>query len=679
MTSVTILLLAAALIAWGLPSRRRWDRLDHLAPGAAHSTSAAPRRRPGGARRASAPGRQRAPRTPSRRWPHSGSGVPATTTSATRGSCRIARSTGSGHTFSPPLTIRSPRRPSTPRRPVWEPPTEIAGRQPSVGAGIEVSVGSAIGAQQHRAANVDLAVVGETDVDTVERYAVVDDSAAGLRHPVGGHHVGGKVVGHRRTAEDNEAEAGGVDAPERRRHEAHQRGLRRLHGLWVEPGEDREGGSGRQRSGHDGESADVGQRETRQPVVVRASRRAGRSTRCAEAATASWVSTTPLGSPVEPLVAITRASPSSTGRPPGRRCSDPVASRTSVTARAASCADLAGGGSRWSIGKAASPSSHTRMRAVDERRPGGQIEGDELSSHRGEPTVGEIAGLRRARHGAHHARDVVRAVESRRPVVTSRWIVGARPRTLPAAFVPVALGVGCAAGHGPISWWRAALALVVSVALQIGVNYANDYSDGVRGTDERRVGPVRLVASGLAAPAAVKRAAIDQLRRRRRRRVDPRRLDVVVVDRGRCRQHRRSVGVHGRTPAVRVSRARRGVRVRVLRPRRHRGDDLRQRRDDHRVERRDRQCRGVRRLRSARRQQPARHPHRPGGRQAHAGRPSRRSPDEMALRRPPRGGLRSRSLSARRSGARLRSSDSPPRHSPWPRCGACWAVRVVRR
>jgi len=90
----------------------------------------------------------------------------------------------------------------------------------------------------------------------------------------------------------------------------------------------------------------------------------------------------------------------------------------------------------------------------------------------------------------------------------NRWIVGARPRTLPAAIVPVALGVGCAAGVGPISWWRAVLALVVSLALQVGVNYANDYSDGVRGTDDGRVGPPRLVASGLAEPGAVKRAAL---------------------------------------------------------------------------------------------------------------------------------------------------------------------------
>jgi 1,4-dihydroxy-2-naphthoate octaprenyltransferase len=89
----------------------------------------------------------------------------------------------------------------------------------------------------------------------------------------------------------------------------------------------------------------------------------------------------------------------------------------------------------------------------------------------------------------------------------NRWIIGARPRTLPAAIVPVALGVATAVGVGPITWWRVAACLVVSLALQVGVNYANDYSDGVRGTDDVRVGPARLVASGLAEPSAVKLAA----------------------------------------------------------------------------------------------------------------------------------------------------------------------------
>ena len=87
-------------------------------------------------------------------------------------------------------------------------------------------------------------------------------------------------------------------------------------------------------------------------------------------------------------------------------------------------------------------------------------------------------------------------------------MLGARPRTLPAAVVPVVVGTACAVGEGGMIWWRAGAALVVALALQVGTNYANDYSDGVKGTDTARVGPVRLVASGLARPGAVKRAAI---------------------------------------------------------------------------------------------------------------------------------------------------------------------------
>jgi len=89
------------------------------------------------------------------------------------------------------------------------------------------------------------------------------------------------------------------------------------------------------------------------------------------------------------------------------------------------------------------------------------------------------------------------------------WIVGARPRTLVAAVVPVAVGWASASRDGDrtIEVAMLGLALLVSVALQVGVNFANDYSDGVRGTDDQRVGPLRLVASGLVAPSAVKRAA----------------------------------------------------------------------------------------------------------------------------------------------------------------------------
>jgi 1,4-dihydroxy-2-naphthoate octaprenyltransferase len=89
----------------------------------------------------------------------------------------------------------------------------------------------------------------------------------------------------------------------------------------------------------------------------------------------------------------------------------------------------------------------------------------------------------------------------------AQWLAGARPRTLPAAFAPVVAGTAVAAWADAAVWWKAALALVVSVALQVGVNYANDYSDGIRGTDEDRVGPMRLVGSGAATPKAVKWAA----------------------------------------------------------------------------------------------------------------------------------------------------------------------------
>lgn len=90
------------------------------------------------------------------------------------------------------------------------------------------------------------------------------------------------------------------------------------------------------------------------------------------------------------------------------------------------------------------------------------------------------------------------------------WIAGARPRTLPAALVPVLVGTACAAGRTDLVAWRFVAAAVVALALQVGTNYANDYSDGKRGTDSaaHRVGPLRLVGSGLVAGRLVKRAAM---------------------------------------------------------------------------------------------------------------------------------------------------------------------------
>ena len=91
------------------------------------------------------------------------------------------------------------------------------------------------------------------------------------------------------------------------------------------------------------------------------------------------------------------------------------------------------------------------------------------------------------------------------------WFEGARPRTLGAAIAPIAVGTGAAATIGAVQPVRAGLALIVMLAAQIGANYANDYSDGIRGTDQERVGPVRLVGQGLAAPAHVRRAALASL------------------------------------------------------------------------------------------------------------------------------------------------------------------------
>jgi 1,4-dihydroxy-2-naphthoate polyprenyltransferase len=93
----------------------------------------------------------------------------------------------------------------------------------------------------------------------------------------------------------------------------------------------------------------------------------------------------------------------------------------------------------------------------------------------------------------------------------AQWVEGARPRTLPNAVAPVIAGTGAAAWLHAAVWWKALLALAVAVAMIVGVNFANDYSDGIRGTDDDRAGPVRLVGSRLAAPRSVLTAAVVSL------------------------------------------------------------------------------------------------------------------------------------------------------------------------
>src|SRR6059058_4006070 len=90
----------------------------------------------------------------------------------------------------------------------------------------------------------------------------------------------------------------------------------------------------------------------------------------------------------------------------------------------------------------------------------------------------------------------------------AQWLAGARPRTLPAAVAPVLVGAGAAAALDGFRLLPALLALLVALALQVAVNYANDYSDGRRGTDADRVGPMRLVGSGAATPRQVLLAAV---------------------------------------------------------------------------------------------------------------------------------------------------------------------------
>src|ERR1700759_5176816 len=93
----------------------------------------------------------------------------------------------------------------------------------------------------------------------------------------------------------------------------------------------------------------------------------------------------------------------------------------------------------------------------------------------------------------------------------AQWIEGARPRTLPNAVAPVIAGTGAAAWLHSAVWWKALLALLVSVAMIVGVNYANDYSDGIRGTDDDRAGPLRLFGSRLPARRSVLAASMVSL------------------------------------------------------------------------------------------------------------------------------------------------------------------------
>ena len=207
----------------------------------------------------------------------------------------------------------------------------------------------------------------------------------------------------------------------------------------------------------------------------------------------------------------------------------------------------------------------------------------------------------------------------RRVTSASLWVQGARPRTLGAAVAPVLVGTAAAVAEADgVIWWRFGCALVVALALQVGVNYANDYSDGVRGTDKDRKGPVRLTATGLATPGAVEARRVPGVRRGRGRRSRALARGEPVAVARRRRRHRRRVALHRRADAVRLPRPRRAHGARVLRVR---GDGrLRVRAGEGRAGggvvglARG----GAARVRDPPRQQRPRRPHRRGHREAHA-------------------------------------------------------------
>ncbi len=129
----------------------------------------------------------------------------------------------------------------------------------------------------------------------------------------------------------------------------------------------------------------------------------------------------------------------------------------------------------------------------------------------GTSRAGKTSGPGKSGNPAKRNAPRTRAAATGRPATAGDWVSGARLRTLPLAIAPVALGTGAAivaSGPGTYHWVRALLALVVALCLQIGVNYANDYSDGIRGTDANRIGPARLTGGGAALPRAVLSVAL---------------------------------------------------------------------------------------------------------------------------------------------------------------------------
>ena len=168
---------------------------------------------------------------------------------------------------------------------------------------------------------------------------------------------------------------------------------------------------------------------------------------------------------------------------------------------------------------------------------------------------------------SHGSPGVLESSGARRVTTAGKWVAGARPRTLPAAIVPVVVGTAVADAGGPVIWWRSVCALVVALGIQIGTNYANDYSDGVRGTDAepRRPGQARGGRPRLA--LGREGGVVGRLRRGRGGRSRARPFHHTLADSRRRRVLRGRVVLLRGVPALWLRRLRGGLRVRLLRPR----------------------------------------------------------------------------------------------------------------
>ena len=398
-----------------------------------------------------------------------------------------AASTAAGHTFSPPVMIRSPRLPctisrpsssSSPRSPVGEPTVDQ--RRARHRDSNAAASGSGCGSHRPTSTRTSTPSSGRPSYTTPLPVSVMPYVVTTLS---------GSASRRLRATEHDPAEQARVDTPQRGRHQRDQGRAVSAPPATPPPRRTRRAPSERvpdasaRVTTDNPPTCDSGRQASHVSSPVTA-RRA--DVAVADAATASWVSTTPRGVPVVPLVATTSASPSSTPRPSSSCMPCSVDQSVGVDRIEQSHGERqAAGDDRAGTLRRRRPISAAERRRIGRRRGGRSQRGAARSEGYGDGR--ESVDTRRST--AHTpGRGRARGDRCRRR--------GRRARRR--------------CGGGSV------LRLIVSLALQIGVNYANDYSDGVRGTDDVRVGPARLVAGGLAEPQPCETGSVRCVRCRRR-------------------------------------------------------------------------------------------------------------------------------------------------------------------